>query len=87
MSRPKRSSVALTGSVIDAAWKFNPPALLSVAQTAWFLLGREDATGENQVRRMMDRGVLNYEAEGRRKWIPWSEIQRFKGEMNGEIDP
>lgn len=70
--------------VIDAGWKFNPPALLSVAQTSWFLFGREDETAHKRVRRLIDRGKLQFVADGARKWVPWSEVQRFKGERGGD---
>ena len=73
------AAVALTSEsvVLAAAWKFSPPALLSVKQAAWYILRRDDTTGQKQIRRMMERGVLQYEVEGKRKWIPWSEVQRF----------
>ena len=72
------AAAALTSSVVlDQAWKFSPPALLSVKQAAWYILRRDDTTGQKQIRRMMERGVLQYEVEGKRKWIPWSEVQRF----------
>ena len=72
------AEAALTSSVVlDQAWKFSPPALLSVKQAAWYILRRDDPTGQKQLRRMMARGGLQYAVEGKRKWIPWSEVQRF----------
>ena len=77
--------MASTGSVVDAGWKFNPPALLSVEQAAWFLFARDDETARKRVRRLIERNDLKFVADGSRFWVPWSEIQRFKGER-GEID-
>ncbi len=65
------------GKVVDAGWKFQPPALLSVQQTAWFLFGLDDRTAQKRVRRMQDEGTIKYFVQGRRKWTPWSEIQRL----------
>lgn len=67
-------------SAIDPGWKCDPPALLSVGQAAWFLFCREDETAIKRVRRLIDRSDILYIADGKRKWVPWSEIQRLKGE-------
>ena len=77
--------MALTGSVVDAGWKFNPPALLSVEQAAWFLFARDDETAKKRVRRLILRGDIEFVADGSRYWVPWSEIQRLRGD-GGEID-
>ncbi len=83
------AAAALNSStvVLDAAWKFSPPALLTVKQAAWYILRRDDTTGQKQIRRMMDRGLLQFVTEGKRKWIPWSEVQRFmsKEVSDGDI--
>lgn len=74
-------------SAIHPGWKCDPPALLSVGQAAWFLFAREDETALKRVRRLIDRSEVLFVADGSRKWIPWSEIQRFRGERFVQIDP
>ena len=68
------------GSICEE-WQRTPPALLSPQQAAWYLFRQDDTTATRRVHRMMDRGVISFISEGKRKWVPWFEIQRH---MTGE---
>ena len=63
-------------------WQANPPALLSPQQAAWYLFREDDMTATRRVHRMMERGVISFISEGKRKWVPWFEIQRL---LTGEV--
>ena len=58
-------------------WQTDPPALLSMQQAGWHLFRLDDPTAAKRVRRLINRGVIEPVIEGKRKWIPLSEIRKF----------
>ena len=58
-------------------WKTDPPALLSMQQAGWYLFRLDEPTAAKRVRRLITRGVIEPVIEGKRKWIPLSEIRKF----------
>ena len=59
------------------------PAYLSIAQAGVELFGRDDNTTHMRVARWIKMGLLEAVREGKRYWIPRSEIDRALTKKEG----